>query len=131
MAHSAIHFALGAAVATAAAAPSLRAAFQGRRSLARSVGGWLLLSWAAGLYAIVPGLLHYAGLPDRICNGWWMNVFLFHSALRHVRAGDIIGAMVLAAFFAAQYAVLLAAIWIVQRRKASKSLAENPRSLSS
>lgn len=111
MAHAALHFAVGLAAGMAVQAPALRRAWDQGRELAPAVMRWLLVSWGLGFWAIIPSLLRYAGVPAGFCNGWWMNLFLFHPLINHFGPhGTIIGAALFVAGFSFQYAVLVAAI---------------------
>jgi hypothetical protein len=118
MAHAAVHFAAGLAFGMAAGAPRL--ASHWRRSggpLAPTVSRWLAGSWAAGLYALLPGVLDLAGLPGAFCDGWWMNVFVLHPLLNRLFPGGyVIGAGALGVLLAAQYGVVLAALVRARRR---------------
>lgn len=123
MAHAALHFAAGLAVGMALQSPRLRTALTAGRNIAPTVMRWLGISWGLGLWAIIPSLLRYAGVPESFCGGWWMNLFLFHPLLNHYGPhATIIGAVAFVAGFGFQYAVILAAI--VRCRSAGK---QNPR----
>lgn len=116
MAHTAQHFSLGMATATAACALPLAHAWAARHGLAAATGRWLALSYGVGLYAIIPSLRRRAGCPDSLCGAWWMDVFLFHPLVTNLKAGGtILGPALLTACFAAQYLFLLAAIRRVVR----------------
>ncbi len=111
MAHAALHFAAGMAVGMAVQGPLLRRTWNRGRELAPAILRWLCLSWLLGTWGIIPSLLHYAGLPDAFCNGWWMNLFLFHPLInRWGPHATIIGAVALVGSFVFQYALILAAI---------------------
>ncbi len=112
MAHSGLHFAIGMAAGMAAAAGPLATAWRARRPLAPAARLWLLASWGLGLWAIVPGLARYAGVPDAVCDGWWMNVFVFYPTLNAALPwkGVPMAAAALLACFAVQYGVVLAAV---------------------
>lgn len=111
MAHSALHFSLGMAVATAATAPPLRRAWRAGERVAGKLRTWLVACYACGLYAIIPSLLGRVGVPERICRSGWMNVFLLHPALTRLKpGGTVIGPAVLLACIVMQYACLLAAV---------------------
>ncbi|MBM4142477.1 MAG: hypothetical protein FJ225_02625 [Lentisphaerae bacterium] len=117
MAHSALHFALGMAVAGAAALPALARAWRAGERLAGRLRAWLLSSCALGLWAVAPNLLRRAGCSANLCRGPWMNVFLFHPLLdRLYDGGSIVGPSLLALLFAAQYAALVAAAARAERR---------------
>lgn len=116
MAHTALHFSIGLAAGMALQAPALRRVWKQGRQLAPAVARWLLVSWAAGLWAIVPSLLRYAGLPESFCSGWWMNLFLLHPLINQFGPhGTLIGGALLVALCSFQYTLVVAAI--VKARK--------------
>jgi hypothetical protein len=120
MAHSALHFSIGMAAAMLVFAPPVISALRRRCELARTVGRWIVASWALGLFAIVPSLLHAAGAPPALYGGWWMNIFFLHPLINRLdHRGYLVGAMLMGLAFAAQYAVLLAAIARAPRRRVS------------
>lgn len=117
MTHSAIHFSLGALAATALCVPSIARRLCAGEPLARPLRAWLGWSLAAGIWAVVPALLLHAGLPAAFCHGWWMNIFLLHPALCHLNLGGTIVATSLLAFcFGLDYAVLLIAVRLAEKR---------------
>jgi hypothetical protein len=116
MAHAAIHFSLGLLLGTFLMLPGVIARWRRGGTLASPMGRWLLVSYAFGVWAIVPSLLARAGVPGSLASGPWMNLFLFHPLVRHLHpGGTIIGLFVLFLCFALQYALLLAAIRRRQR----------------
>jgi len=111
VAHSAIHFAVGMAVGSAVAARPLARAWFSGGAIAGRLAQWLALSYALGLYAVVPALLRRAGVPAWVCEGWWMNVFLLHPLITALMAGgSVVGPTVLGMSIASQYTVLLVAL---------------------
>jgi len=117
MAHAALHFAAGAAAGMAVAAPALVRAWRMNDRLAPPMTRWIVVSWAAGFWALIPSFLRHWGAPAGVCEGWWMNVFVFHPQLdAAVRGGAILGPAALAAVLAAQYAAVLAALRRRRRR---------------
>lgn len=117
MMHSTLHFSLGMLLATALTCRPVIAACRRGGALAAPLRRWLLAAYALGLYAIVPNLLRRAGITHDICEGWFMNVFLFSPLLnRMMQGGTISGPFVLGLFVAAQYAVLL---WAVRKATAA------------
>jgi hypothetical protein len=118
MAHSALHFSLGWAVGSLGAVRPLVAAWRRGRGLAGACRRWLILSYALGALAVLPGILRWLGVPDRICDGAWMNVCVFYPLLNRIRPGaHTAGPLVLGGCFAAQYVVLLVAIARLRRRR--------------
>jgi hypothetical protein len=111
MAHSTIHFAAGVALGSAIALPSLIRSWRANDKLAPSFRYWLFLSYGLGVFAVIPGLLRRAGVPDGFCDGWWMNIFLFYPVINAVKSGGMItGGLAIALGFVAQYALMLAAL---------------------
>ena len=78
MAHSALHFTVGAALGTAWHGPGLLRAWRAGKPLAGRFRRWLMLSYALGAFAVVPSLLGWIGVPKAVCRHWLMNVFLLH-----------------------------------------------------
>ena len=112
MAHSAMHFAIGLAVGTAAFLPSLVKAARRNGKRAPAFARWIGISWALALFAVVPNLLRGFGVPDAICSGWWMNVFLFHPLADRLKSGGmLIGELGIALLLTLQYVLLLAALY--------------------
>jgi len=118
MAHASFHFAAGLAVGMALQTPSLRQAWDRGREIAPSVLRWMAWSWAFGVWAIIPSLLRYAGCPESLCNGWWMNVFLLHPVVnRWGPHATIIGGVAFVLCFSFQYTVILAGIRRIRKLK--------------
>ena len=111
MAHSTMHFAIGLAVGTAALLPSVVKAARRGDKLAPPFARWIGIALALAMFAVVPNLLRSSGVPDAICSGWWMNVFLFHPlADRLKQGGMLIGELGIALILTFQYVLLLAAL---------------------
>lgn len=111
MAHAALHFTAGMVAGMTVLTPLLHKNWQSRRRLAPAVMRWLLASWGAGIWAIIPSLLRYAGFPDSCNGGWWMNLFMFHPLIdQHGPHATIIGAALLVGTFSVQYTVIIVAI---------------------
>jgi hypothetical protein len=118
MAHVTLHFSLGMAVATACMAPALRTAWENRTPLAGLFRKWFTFCYLLGIYAVVPSLLRRMGLPNELCDGWWMNLFLFYPLVKKVLSfgGMPLGGAVMFTFFTLQYGITVIAI-IRQKRK--------------
>ena len=111
MAHTALHFSLGMAIGSATLLPAVAKAWRAGRPVAGAVGRWLAGAYALGVYAVVPSLLGWVGLPPALCSGWWMNVFLLHPLInRFARGGMIAAGAAIIVCFALPYAVLLLGI---------------------
>lgn len=121
MAHSALHFSLGMAVGYAAVLPAVVRGWRSGRPLHRTLGRGLIVSCALGIYATLPSLLGWAGVPEAVCRGWWMNLFFLHPLVTRVKAGGMIPAgFALVVCWLLPYAVLLAAIRRAQRRSTTQ-----------
>ena len=117
MAHAALHFTAGMVVGMVVLAPMLHRNWQAGCKLAPTVMSWLLGSWGTGIWAIIPSLLRYAGLPESFTGGWWMNLFLFHPLINHRGPhATIIGAALLVGTFITQYTLIVMAIIRVRGR---------------
>jgi hypothetical protein len=113
MAHSAIHFSIGMIAGSIATFPPIIKVWLGQAALTKKISRWLLISYVTGIYAIIPSLLGWLGLPNNFCNGWWMNIFLFHPLINKLgTTGRLIPATI-AVFlcFIIPYTVLLAALY--------------------
>jgi hypothetical protein len=78
---------------------------------------WLMVAYGLGLYAIVPNLLRRAGVAHDLCEAWFMNIFLFSSALNHlVQGGTIYGPFGMGLLLMSQYLTLL---WALRRSRIS------------
>ncbi|MDA1044335.1 MAG: hypothetical protein O3C57_03825, partial [Verrucomicrobia bacterium] len=58
----------------------LKALWRGE-ALSGHFRNWFIASYAAGIFAIIPGVLRRLGLSNALCDGWWMNIFLFYPAI--------------------------------------------------
>jgi len=111
MADASLHFAVGLALGMALESPRLRRAWQSVKPLAPTVLRWMGTSWGLALWAIIPSLLRYSGIPEGFCRGWLMNVFLLHPLInRWGPHATIIGAVALVSCIAFQYGTILACI---------------------
>ena len=118
MAQSTLHFAVGMAVGTAAAAPSLLQCIRNRGKTAKSFLRWFVLSYGLGFVAIVPSLLRHWGASESLCRSWRMNLFLFFPLIDRLWAGGLVlGEAAVVAVFVLQYGALL----LVVRRLESGS----------
>jgi hypothetical protein len=118
MASTPLHFAIGAATGMVLAAPQLRTAWQSRSGLASATKTWLLASWACGIAASLPSLLKYAGVPETITTGFWMNIFFFHPLTNSILPQNYLaGGVAMGLCFTIQYTLLLLAIHRTQRLK--------------
>jgi hypothetical protein len=111
MAHSTLHFAAGMAVGSAVTLPPLLIAWARGEQLSRHFTRAFAASYAAGVYAVVPAILRNLGVPDAVCDGRWMNVFLLYPWINAVKPGaTTMGPLVLGACLAAQYGMLILAL---------------------
>ncbi|MDA0578132.1 MAG: hypothetical protein O3B24_08535 [Verrucomicrobia bacterium] len=126
MAHSTLHFAAGLAIGSAAALPPLLCAWHRGQQLAPAFARWFAIGYATGTFAVVPAILRNLGVPDAICDGPWMNVFLLYPWMNAVKPGAVtMGPLVLATILGAQYALLIAAL-VWTRHALHKSQATPP-----
>lgn len=111
MASAPLHFAIGAAVGMAVAARRLHPAWRTRKGLSAATRAWLLTSWSFGAVATLPSLLRYAGIPDSVTGGPWMNIFFLHPLINTViPAHHMLGGAALGITAAIQYGWILLAI---------------------
>jgi hypothetical protein len=111
MAYSTIHFSLGMIVASALRLPPLARAWKEGQRLSRLFLLWFAWSYALGVFALIPNLLHRMGCPADLCAGWWTNVFLFFHLLNQPHyQGRKVGEFLILCLVAMQYGLLLAAI---------------------
>jgi len=116
MSHAAIHVALGLIAGALLTLPRLARAWVRKRPLARACGRWLVLSYALGVYALIPSILGRLGVPPAVCQSEWMNLFLLHPWIRQMGpGGKAVGAAVIGTVFAAQYGLLLLLLAYRQR----------------
>ncbi len=117
MMHSTLHFSLGMVIGAGLSYRPLREAWRRRAPVAPLLRRWLVVSYGLGLYAIVPNLLRRAGVAHDLCEAWFMNIFLFSSALNHlVQGGNIYGPFVMGLLVVSQYVTLL---WALRRSRLS------------
>ena len=119
MAHSAIHFSIGMIAGSIVTFPPLIKAWLANSPLTKKIRRWLLISYAAGIYAIIPSLLGWVGMPASFCDGWWMNIFLLHPLINKLgTTGRLIPATI-AVFlcFVVPYLIILAAIFRAKKEK--------------
>ena len=121
MAHVTLHFSIGILAATTVMGRGLVRAWRADQPMARRVGRWLIASWALGAAACIPSLLRQAGLPDAICDGAWMNVFLAYPLIKSLFSygGMPLGVLGLIATTGAQYVFIIACILRARSRPRS------------
>lgn len=125
MAQSTLHFAAGMAIGTAAALPSLAAAWRNGRPLAAPFLRWFLCAYGIGAFAIVPNLLRRWGCSPERCESVWMNLFLLHPLIdRAIDRHILIGELAVTGLFCAQYGLLLLAIRHTMRPAADRAARE-------
>ena len=119
MAHATLHFSFGIVIGSCFALPALIKAWLGKLRGSDFFGRWLLLSYAAGIFAVVPGILRRLGGPDPICDGKWMNGFLLYPWINAIKPGaQTMGPLVLGALLGTQYLAILAALaWTLRRNR--------------
>lgn len=117
MAHTVLHFSVGLAVGTAVPlAPVVRNLVRAERK-AGLLRLWIGAAYAAGLFACVPNVLRSLGIPEQVCAGWWMNIFMLHPLIDALEDGGmLVGEILLAACFTLQYLVLLLTLRSIRMR---------------
>jgi hypothetical protein len=111
MAHSNLHMAAGMLVGTAVTAPQLIAAWRAHRPLARPIARLLIATYAVGVFALLPNLIGLAVSSPTIHDAWWADLFVLHRTIdRRTERGLLIGELVIAGCFVAQYLLILIAI---------------------
>jgi len=118
MAHSTLHFSVGMVAGSVFTLPPLLRSWNGGARLSPLFSRWFAAAYALGIYAVIPGILRRLGVPDAVCDGWWMNVFLLYPWINQVKPGAItMGPMVLGACLGSQYVLLVAALaWRMRRQ---------------
>ncbi|MCK5528146.1 MAG: hypothetical protein KAI74_00570 [Kiritimatiellae bacterium] len=113
MAHSAIHFSIGMIAGSIATFPVVVTAWRANTKLAKKISRWLIISYAAGIYAITPSLLSWIGLSEKFCQGWWMNIFLLHPLINKLETTGRLIPATIAVFlcFVIPYLMILAALF--------------------
>ncbi len=116
MAHSAMHFGLGALAGASAGLPLLRRAL--RKDTAKYSAIWVLLTYGVGAFAVIPSLLSLLGVPEPATAYWTMNLFLFHPLIDRVKSGGkLIGEMLIVSCFLFQYAIMMILLWRTRKQK--------------
>jgi hypothetical protein len=116
MAHSIFHFGIGTLLGALCGLPYMLARLRSEGRSAPAALSWLGLSFAAGIFAIVPAILMNLGLPESIGRGWWMNIFLLHPLIDNFKEGGLLwGQLLVLLTFILQYTCLL-----ILLRKAGK-----------
>lgn len=120
MAHSAIHFSIGMIAGSIATFPVVVTAWRVKSTLTKKIRHWLIISYAAGIYAITPSILGWIGLSESFCQGWWMNIFLLHPLINRLETtGRLIPATIaIILCFVIPYLVILAALFRAKKHQA-------------
>lgn len=116
MAQSTVHFAIGMIAGTAVALPRLVRRQRAGEPVAAEFARWFLYSYGLGALAIVPSVLRKMGVPDGVCDGWWMNVFLLYPLIGRLKSGGtLVGELLMGSVFGLQYGLML--LYIRSHRK--------------
>lgn len=111
MAQSTLHFSFGMILGTLGALPPLWRAWRQGRPVARLVGRWCLLSYALGLYAVLPAIIQRLADDPALGSGPWWNLCLLYPLFDRLALPSIVGGeLAIATLFGLQYAVILLAI---------------------
>ncbi len=125
-AHITFHFALGMMLAAILAAPRLIGAWRRNKPMNTHLALWTVLSLALGVFAVFPSILHRLGAPESVLHATWANLFLLFPWInRTVSGGMIIGEFMIVANFAAQYIVILLAIFRARKQPRLPRLARS------
>jgi hypothetical protein len=117
MAHANLHMAVGMTAGVALTIAPVARAFLARAPLARPLGRMLVVTYALGVWALVPNLVTAAGGPPQVHHAGWANIFLAHpliDARKH--GGLLIGELVMVAILVLQYGLLITALSRRSRR---------------
>lgn len=122
-AHVFLHFSIGMLLGTILGVKPLLKAWYDRKPLAPAFFRWILATYFGGLFAIGPSLLRLINFPDAFCQGWWMNIFVFHPIVNRIfgQRGLLIGELLIVGIFGMQYIILLLAIFAAKRKNRSRS----------
>lgn len=117
MAQSTLHLSFGMLLGTLFSLPPFWRAWQRGLPVARTVLRWILLSYALGIYAVLPAIVRrFSSNPDIGSSIGW-NVFLFFPLVDRLPLPSIlVGELAVGSIFALQYAVMLLAIRRTQHR---------------
>jgi len=115
MAQSTVHFSIGMLIGSGYMLPRLRHRWKQSRPLSKTIGCWVLLSYSLGLYATLPAILHRITGSD-VWTGRWSNIFIFYHLIEKLHMPSIaLGELCAASIFAAQYALILLAIYRLRK----------------
>lgn len=118
MAQSTLHFSAGMLAGTICIIRRLLENLRTRKPLSGIIGKWIILSYTLGIYAAFPAILRRLGLPQSLTDGWWSNIFIFYHLIEKLHLPSIaLGELLSASIFAAQYAVILFAIYQLERNR--------------
>lgn len=96
---------------TLVALPPVWRAWRQGRPVAHRIARWCLLSYALGLYAVLPAIIRRLADDPQIGSGPWWNLFLFYPLFDHLQLPSIAGGeLAIAALFGLQYSVIVLAI---------------------
>lgn len=123
MAHSSLHFAFGMSLGSLVTVPPLLCAWARREPLSAKFRNWFLASYAAGSFAVIPGVMRRLGVSDAVCDGWWMNIFLLYPAINHIKDGGMtMGPLLMGGILGVQYLALIIALAVQLRRQQRKNV---------
>jgi hypothetical protein len=111
-----MHFSVGLFAGTCAFLPVTIRRIRAGSRMASAVGILIAGAYLTALFAVIPNLARRAGVPEFICSGWWMNLFLLHPLMDHAKKGGmLVGEVLTVICFLVQYAIVLAAIARLRR----------------
>ena len=117
-AHGIFHIAIGMSIGTLIVLPSLMKAILSGNQVSEMLRRAGVIIYGLGAFAMFPSLLRRLGVPDAVCDGWWMNLFAGYSLIKqHVDGGMLIGELLVTLQVLGHYALLMLLLWKVSRRQ--------------
>jgi len=117
MAHANFHMAVGMSVGVVATLVPVARAWLAKAPVARPVARLLVISYALGVWALVPTLVSAAGGPAGIHHARWADLFVLHASIDAREPGGLLkGELIITTLVVLQYALLVAALVRARRR---------------
>jgi hypothetical protein len=111
MAQSTLHFAFGIFIGSLATLAPVWREWRHGRPVAQRISRWCLISYAFGLYAVLPAIIRRLADDPELGRGPWWNLFLFYPLIDHLRMPSIAcGELAAAVLFMLQFGVIALAI---------------------
>lgn len=117
MAQSTLHFSFGMFVGSLIMLPRLWRRWIKNKPISITIGYWIIISVILGTYATIPGIIRRLFDCGDWAAYWWVNIFLFYPLIDKLNLPSIaLGELCAASIFAAQYALILFAIYKYSRK---------------